>query len=115
VARTVTDLREACGAEREVVVAREITKLHQEVWRGPLAEAAARLADPTYEPRGEWVIVLAGAADDGSPGAGDEAIAGALQAAIDDGMDRRGAVARVAEQLRVPKRRVYDIAVTLKR
>jgi 16S rRNA (cytidine1402-2'-O)-methyltransferase len=115
VARTVADLCEACGAGREAVVAKEITKLHQEVWRGSLGEAAARLADPTYEPRGEWVIVVAGAPDAGSAEVGDDAIAGALQAAINDGMDRRGAVARVAETLGVPKRRAYEIALALKR
>lgn len=115
VAGTVADLCDACGADREVVVARELTKLHQEVWRGRLEEISHRLGEPGYEPRGEWVIVLAGApqVDSGEPG--DEEIAAALVAAGEGGWDSRSAVAYVARQLKVPKRRVYAVAVALRR
>jgi 16S rRNA (cytidine1402-2'-O)-methyltransferase len=64
VARTLADLAEACGADRPVVVARELTKLHEEIWRGTLSEAVAWAEART--PPGELVLVLAGAspADD---------------------------------------------------
>jgi 16S rRNA (cytidine1402-2'-O)-methyltransferase len=118
VARTVAELSETCGAERQVVLARELTKVHQEVWRGTLENASRRLEEPGYAVRGEWVIVLAGAeahtpAGD-NPGPGDEAIAGALTSAQQQGLDTRASIARVAKELNVPKRRVYDIAVRLK-
>ncbi|MGH9234973.1 MAG: 16S rRNA (cytidine(1402)-2'-O)-methyltransferase, partial [Acidimicrobiales bacterium] len=58
-ARTLADLVEVCGAERRVAVAREITKLHEQVWRGTLAGAVAWVAE--REPPGEIVLVLAGA------------------------------------------------------
>ena len=58
VAATLADLAGACGGDRAVAVARELTKLHEEVWRGTLDGAAARAADGV---RGEVVLVLAGA------------------------------------------------------
>ena len=45
IVRTVADLAEACGADRDVALARELTKLHEEVWRGTLGEAVEHLAD----------------------------------------------------------------------
>ena len=63
VARTLTDLVAACGPDRRVAVARELTKLHEEVWRGTLLEAAAWAAE--REPPGEIVLVV-----DGAPAAG---------------------------------------------
>ncbi len=64
-ARTVADLVAVCGPERRVVFARELTKLHEEVWRGTLGEAVARVA--AVEPRGEHVLVLDGAPRPPSP------------------------------------------------
>ena len=106
VARTVADLRGACGDDRAVACCRELTKLHQEVWRGSLAGAAAWMAE--HPPRGEWVLVLAGASP---PPPGDGDVAGALGAALATGADRRSAVASVARALKVPKRDVYDAAL----
>ena len=59
IARTIADLAEACGADRAVALARELTKLHEEVWRGTLGDAVDHLAEAA--PRGEYVVVLAGA------------------------------------------------------
>jgi 16S rRNA (cytidine1402-2'-O)-methyltransferase len=55
---TLADLAEACGEGRRCVVARELTKLHEEVWRGTLAEAVAWSAEGV---RGEVVVVVEGA------------------------------------------------------
>lgn len=105
-ARTLADLAEACGGGRRVAVARELTKLHEEVWRGTLAEARVRAE--AGEPRGEHVLVL-----DGAPPAeevDDDAIRTALVDARAGGASTRDAVAEVARDLAVPKRRVYDLA-----
>lgn len=106
VARTLADLAVACGQDRRVVLSREITKLHEEHWRGSLVEAIDHVAET--EPRGEYVLVL-----DGAPAPAevtDDAIRAALEAARSGGASTRDAVAMVMERLGVAKRRVYDLA-----
>lgn len=110
--RTVADLAAACGADRRVVLARELTKLHEEVWRGTLAEAAEHLS--TKPPRGEYVVVLAGAPSSRGE-VTDDQVREALRMALAGGADRRTAIATVVADLQVPKRRAYDIALTLPR
>jgi 16S rRNA (cytidine1402-2'-O)-methyltransferase len=109
VAATVVDLAAACGADRRVAIARELTKLHEEVWRGTLAEAVAHLAEG--EPRGEHVLVVEGAPP-AAPATEDDVTA-ALRRHLDAGEDKKGAVAAVAAELDVPKRRVYAAALDL--
>ncbi len=110
VRQTVEDLCAACGPTRRVVLARELTKLHEEVWRGTLGEAVDRLK--TVEPRGEHVLVLEGAVP---VEASEEEIEAALTARLEAGEDKRDALPAVAAHLGVPKRRVYDVALRLGR
>ena len=56
---TLRDLAEAFGPERRIALCRELTKLHEEIWRTTLGEAAARYG--TEAPRGEFVLVVEGA------------------------------------------------------
>ncbi len=107
---TLTQLLGACGPLREVAVARELTKLHQEVWRGTLDEAVGHVE--LSEPRGEHVIVLAPAPP--PPAANDDEIDAHVTAALAEGLSTRDAAARVARDLRVPRRRTYDAAMRLK-
>ncbi len=113
VVRTVADLGEVCGGERHIALSRELTKLHEEVWRGTLADAAAHLSE--REPRGEYVLVLDGRAPAAPAEIDDERIRAELQRAIEGGADRRAAVATVTLALGIPKRRVYDLATALPR
>ena len=108
VRQTVADLQEACGPLRRVVLARELTKLHEEVFRGTLQSAAEHVA--ANEPRGEYVIVLDGAPPP-APATEDD-IAAALDAHRRAGETKKDAIAAVAAELHVPKRRVYEIAVS---
>ena len=107
---TVADLVAACGPERQVAMARELTKLHEEVWRGTLAGAAAHLAaGPVH---GEYVLVVEGAPPPAAPAEAD--IEDALVATMGEGHEKRAAVAAVAAELGVPKRQVYDVALRLR-
>lgn len=107
VARTVTDLCEACGGDRRVAIARELTKLHEDVWRGTLGEASG--LDELERPRGEYTVVVDGAPP--APPADDDEVRRAVAAARARGASTRDAVAEVAADLGVAKRRVYDLAV----
>jgi 16S rRNA (cytidine1402-2'-O)-methyltransferase len=106
---TLSDLVERFGPLRQVAVIRELTKLHEEVWRGTLARALERAR--AAPPRGEHVLVVAGA-----PVAvpGEAEVEAALQARLDSGQTAKEAVAEVAGELKVPKRRVYDAALRLR-
>lgn len=109
--RTIADLTAACGDERRIAMARELTKLHEEVWRGSLLGAGQRLAE--VPPRGEYVLVLQGAP--AGEAATDEQIVTALRTALDTGADRRSAIATVMAATGAAKRRVYDLALTIPR
>jgi 16S rRNA (cytidine1402-2'-O)-methyltransferase len=114
VARTITDLAEVCSVDRVVVLARELTKMHEEVWRGTMAEAVARFDDasPTgTAPIGEFVVVLAGAEQQKE--ADDDAIRDALRDALSTGASTRDAVDLVVKKLGVAKRVAYRIALAL--
>jgi 16S rRNA (cytidine1402-2'-O)-methyltransferase len=111
VVATLTALRAACGPLREVAVARELTKLYEEVWRGTLDDAVEHVT--AQEPRGEHVIVLAPAP--APPAANDDEIDAHVTAALAEGLSTRDAAARVARDLRVPRRRTYDAAMRQKR
>jgi 16S rRNA (cytidine1402-2'-O)-methyltransferase len=108
-ARTLADLRDALGGDRPVAVARELTKLHEEVWRGNLAEAAAHAED--RPPIGEHVLVVGGAP--APVDAADDEVEAALREELGRGLRTRDAAARVAADLGVPKRRAYDLATRL--
>lgn len=111
VARTVADLAAACATDRRIALARELTKLHEDCWRGTLTDAVAHLA--ATEPRGEYVLVIEGRAADAP--ADDDRIRDELRRLIEGGADRKTAVATVTAALGVAKRRVYDIALAIPR
>ena len=110
-AATLADLHQRCGDDRRVVLARELTKLHEEVWRGTLADAVERSAQ--VEAMGEYVIVLAGAPAPGP--ASDDDLRAALRARIAAGADKKSAIAEVARSTGAPKRTVYALALELDR
>jgi 16S rRNA (cytidine1402-2'-O)-methyltransferase len=105
-ARTVADLARVLGADRRVALCRELTKLHEEVWRGTLAEAVAHTDTEAggTEPRGEFVVVLEGAAP--PPDVDDDALRAALDAELAGGATRRDAASVVAARYGVAPNRV---------
>ncbi|MEL7207105.1 MAG: 16S rRNA (cytidine(1402)-2'-O)-methyltransferase [Actinomycetota bacterium] len=106
-ARTLADLAESAGGDRGVVVGRELTKLHEELWRGSLAEAAAWAAG--RDVKGEVVLVLAGAPP--AEPASDADVVAAVRAGLAAGGRTKDVAAAVARQLGVSKRRAYDAAL----
>ena len=108
--RTLADLVSVCGGERPVAIARELTKLYEEVLRFSLAEAAAHF--DTTEPRGEFVIVLEGRSEQRAKPSDDDLL-DRLRQSVAGGLSRRDAVAEVTAATGEPKRRVYDLSTTL--
>jgi 16S rRNA (cytidine1402-2'-O)-methyltransferase len=90
--------------ERPVAVCRELTKLHEEVRRGPAAEIAAHYA--ASPPRGEVVLVV-GAAPPGSQPDGEDRAIAALRALVAAGARARPAAKALAELTGVPANRLY--------
>lgn len=109
--KTLADLAAAFGPDRRVVVARELTKLYEEFWRGSLAEAAAWAAETP--PRGEIAIVLDGAPAPAEPT--DDDVSAELERLLADGASTRDAAADVAGRFGLPKKRVYNLALELGR
>ena len=110
VSATLTELGTHLGADRPAALARELTKLHEEIRRGTLAELAASVE--VEAPRGECVIVIGGAGDAPTI-ASDADIDAALAAELASGSSTRDAAAIVSARLGMARREVYARAVRL--
>ena len=102
---TLEDLADAFGSDRPMAVCRELTKLHEEVLRLTIGEAAARYA--AQEPRGEFVLVIAGLPAQAPAADGEGALARALELRR-EGLPLKLAAARAAEEFGGKKRAIYD-------
>lgn len=100
----------AFGGERPAAVCRELTKTHEEVRRGPLADLVAWAAGGV---RGEVSIVVSGAAPAGPTDDPDVLVAQVAHAEA-AGLTRKEAIAEVARESGVPKRVVFDAVVKAK-
>lgn len=106
--RTVADLVETCGGERRIVLARELTKLYEEFWRGTLNEALAHVR--AVEPRGEYALVLEPSATE-STEITDADIRSEIATRLTNGLSKRDAIDEVTTALGVARNRVYSLAV----
>ena len=105
---TLDDLAAAFGPGRPMAVCRELTKLHEEVLRLTIGEAAERYAG--QEPRGEFVLVVAGRPPQAEAGDEDAALARVWELRR-EGMPLKAASAQAAEEYGVKKRTLYNRAV----
>ena len=106
---TLLDLHDALG-DREIAVCRELTKLHEEVFRGKVSEAINHFT----QPRGEFTLVLQGQADsDPNLELDDSLLIEQLTALKSEGMHARDAVKAVVEDTGVSRRKVYDLWIGL--
>lgn len=102
--QTLGDLCGVFGEERQVALCREMTKLHEEVIRCTLGEARARFTES--EPRGEFVLVVAGAPEEEKADDGEGALARALELAS-SGLSARDAVRQASEEFHVSRSALY--------
>jgi 16S rRNA (cytidine1402-2'-O)-methyltransferase len=108
--QTLADFAETFGIDRQIVLGRELTKLHEEFWRGNISAAIEHYQQ--VEPQGEYAIVLAGA-HVSHPTLSDEAIDRALTELMLAGTSRSQASRIVGEQISQSRRYVYQLALAI--
>jgi 16S rRNA (cytidine1402-2'-O)-methyltransferase len=106
--RTLEDLEAILGADRQVVTGRELTKVHEEFWRGTLGEAVQHYQE--VQPRGEFVLVVAGVLEQDvvlSPGE----IKAQLQEMLAQGISRSRASKELAQLTSLSRREIYQLTL----
>lgn len=106
---TLESMAEVFGEDRNISLCRELTKLHEEVVRTTLGEAISLYTQ--QPPKGEFVLVVAGAAPVEKASATAEDAAARVTELMDQGMSRKDAVKQTAKELDLPKNVVYDAAL----
>ena len=96
------------GEERAAALGRELTKLHEETWRGSLAQLAARAADGV---RGEATVVVAGAPPAEATACSEAELGELVRARMAAGLSRKDAAAEVAQETGASKRHAYDASL----
>jgi 16S rRNA (cytidine1402-2'-O)-methyltransferase len=105
--QTLDDLAADLGPDRRVVVARELTKIHEEFQSGALGDVAAHYRE--HAPRGEVVICLAGAQP--SQGASDEEILAAARELVGGGATSKEVVRELRDRFGLERNRAYAVAL----
>ena len=106
---TLQDMADTFGADRSISLCRELTKLHEEVVRTTLGQAIQKYTDTP--PKGEFVLVLAGAPEEAEPAASPDDAATRVEALMAAGLSRKDAIRQTAQELNLPKNVVYDAAL----
>jgi 16S rRNA (cytidine1402-2'-O)-methyltransferase len=106
--KSLADLAHVLG-DRQIALARELTKIHEEVWRGSLSQALEHFE--RNPPRGEFTLVIAGARREAQAMWDEEQVRSALAELLGEGLDKKEAIKRVAEAAHWPRRQVYKLAV----
>ena len=106
---TLQDLAAAFGADRPISLCRELTKLHEEVVRTTIGEAIERYTENA--PKGEFVLVVAGAPEEEKPAATADDAAARVAQLMEEGLSRKDAIKRTAIELDLPKNVVYEAAL----
>ena len=106
-AASLGDMGQVLGQARPCVVARELTKLHEEFWRGTLAQAQSHFhAQP---PKGEITVLVAGATP--QPGLAVEAVLPEIQRLLASGLGCREIAQELARTTGLPRRTLYQLAL----
>ena len=108
---TLESMAEAFGEDRPISLCRELTKLHEEVVRTTLGGAIALYTEQA--PKGEFVLVVAGAKPPEKVAFTAEDAAQRVAQLMEDGMSRKDAVKQTAKELDLPKNVVYDAALNV--
>ncbi|MBO5129044.1 MAG: 16S rRNA (cytidine(1402)-2'-O)-methyltransferase [Oscillospiraceae bacterium] len=106
---TLQDMAEHFGADRSISLCRELTKLHEEVILTTLGAAIEKYTE--NPPKGEFVLVVAGASAEEKPAATADDAAARVAQLMTEGLSRKDAIKQTAKELDLPKNVVYDAAL----
>lgn len=107
---TLEDMASVFGAERPISLCRELTKLHEEVVRTTLGGAIQKYTETP--PKGEFVLVVAGAPVVEKESATPADAAARVAELMEEGFSRKDAIKQTAQELDLPKNVVYDAALS---
>jgi 16S rRNA (cytidine1402-2'-O)-methyltransferase len=108
--QTLEDFAHIFSPSRQIVLARELTKLHEQFWRGTIEEAIAYYTD--HDPKGEFTLILAGAPAE-APVLSEAALKAELSQLINQGLSRSQAARQLSHLTNLPRRHLYQIALSL--
>ena len=108
---TLESMAEVFGSDRPISLCRELTKLHEEVVRTTLGGAIALYS--AQPPKGEFVLVVAGAQPEETESATIEDAVARVAELIAEGLSRKDAVKQAAKELDLPKNQVYEASLTI--
>ncbi len=108
--QTLADLAVTLGDDRQITVARELTKRYETFWQGSLVGAIA--VYQTQDPKGEFTLVVAGAKT--TPLAlSESSLRAALQELLNQGISRSEASRQLANEIGLPRRQIYQLALSM--
>ena len=96
----------AVWGDRQMAFGRELTKLHEEFWRGSVSQAISYLKE--NPPRGEFVLVIAQAEEKPPDDVGDTDPLDMVKEKITKGVPKKEALSEIAKQFKIPKRDLYN-------
>ena len=109
--RLLHDLAQACGPERRAAVARELTKVHEELKSGTLSDLEVYYEESP--PRGEVTVLIAGTPSPAAPAPDEQTVRDRARELLGEGMTRRDAAGRLAAELALSRREAYRIVTNL--
>ena len=106
---TLQDMAAVFGEDRSISLCRELTKLHEEVVLTTLGDAIEKYTENA--PKGEFVLIVAGAPEQEKEVATEDDAAARVQQLMEEGLSRKDAIKQTAKELNLPKNAVYDAAL----
>ena len=106
---TLEDMAQVFGADRPISFCRELTKLHEQVLRTTLGQAIPYYTE--NPPKGEFVLVVAGAPEEEKAAPSPTDAAARVQELMEQGLSRKDAIKQTAQELNLPKNTVYAAAL----
>jgi 16S rRNA (cytidine1402-2'-O)-methyltransferase len=109
---TLQDLGEVFGEQRQIVMARELTKFYEQFWRGTIAAAISYYREREKSPQGEYTLVVAGNPSSQTQLSPDQ-LKTELAELIRQGISRSQASRELAKITSLPRRQLYQLALSI--